>query len=57
LKPEISDVEMMPIRPKLLEEEDTTFDTELVNEPKPKRQKSERKECPICKKVMVSEVY
>ncbi|CAB3981824.1 Hypothetical predicted protein [Paramuricea clavata] len=51
-KPEISDVEMTPISPKLLEEKDTTFDTEPVNEPKPKRQKSERKECPICKKVM-----
>jgi hypothetical protein len=50
LKPEISDVEMTPTSPKLLEEEDTTFDTEPVNEPKPKRQKSERKECPICKK-------
>jgi hypothetical protein len=47
-KPEISDVEMTPISPKLLEEEDTTFDTEPVNEPKPKRQKSERRECPIC---------
>ena len=45
-KPEISDVEMTPISPKLLE--DTTFDTEPVNEPKPKRQKSERRECPIC---------
>ena len=36
----------------LLEEKESSATTEVIEEPKPKRQKSERKECPTCKKVM-----
>ena len=34
----------------LLEEKESSATTEVIEEPKPKRQKSERKECPTCKK-------
>ena len=53
LKPEKDDVEMTTDIPKHWQEtEYNTTEIEHNTEPKPKRQKSHRTECPTCKKVM-----